>query len=61
MDVILRGINAEELSTSTQVTASMISLCTIIPSDFFRDRFDDDTDTNLYLSVKNEGKRDGRI
>lgn len=28
-----------------------------LKSDFFRDRFDDDTDTDLYLSVKNEGKR----
>lgn len=62
VDVVLRDMNAEEMSTSTQVTADdSIHGFTVynytLKSDFFRDRFDDDTDTNLYLSVKNEGKR----
>lgn len=62
VDVVLRDMNADELYTNAQVSADdSIYGFTVynytLRSDFFRDSFDDDTDADLYLSVKNDGKR----
>lgn len=62
VDIVLRDMNADELYTNAQVTTDdSIYGFTVynytLRSDFFRDSFDDDTDADLYLSVKNDGSR----
>ena len=61
-DIVLRNPNAEEIYANTQETMDdSIYGCTIhnftVKSDFFKDSFDDDTDMDLYLTVKNDGNR----
>ena len=62
VDLVLRDMNAEEMQANAQVTEddSIYGFSVynyILRSDFFRDSFDDDTDTDLHLSVKNDGSR----
>lgn len=63
VDVVLRNSDAEEIYVDAQVTMDEDSIYGftaynfLVKSDFFTDRFSNDTDTELYLSVRNEEQR----
>lgn len=62
IDIVLRDKNADEVNTNAQATIddSIYGIGTynfILESDFFKENFQDDTDVELYLTVKNEDKR----
>ncbi len=62
VDLVLRDTNAQEIPIDTQETTdnsifgfTMYNI--VLKSDFFKDNFAGDTDVDLYLTVKNDGKR----
>jgi len=62
VDIVLRDTNAQEIQVNAQETAddSIYGFTIynfVLESDFFKDNFAGDTDVDLYLSVKNDGKR----
>ncbi len=61
-DIVLRDTNGQEISTNAQCTADdsiygMGIYNYLLKSDFFRENFQDDTDVELQLTVKNQGYR----
>ena len=61
-DIVLRDGNGKEIITNTQSTMddSIYGIGIynyLLKSDFFKDNFDDDTDMELQLTVKNQGSR----
>ena len=62
IDIVLRDNNADEINTNTQAATddSIYGVGIynfILKADFFKENFQDDTDVELYLTVKNEGQR----
>ncbi len=62
VDLVLRDTNAQEIPIDAQETTddsifgfTMYNF--VLKSDFFKDNFAGDTDVDLYLTVKNDGKR----
>ena len=61
-DIVLRDYNGEEKNTNLQAeTEDQLYGISVnrytLKSDYFKDNFQNDTDIELYLSVKNEGRR----
>ncbi len=62
IDIVLRDNNADEVNTKARGTTDN-SICGfgihnfILESNFFKENFQDDTDIELHLAVKNEGNR----
>ena len=62
IDIVLRDYNGDEKSTNlqAQIDNSMYGVRVdryTLKSDYFKENFQEDTDTELYLSVKNESGR----
>ena len=61
-DIVLRDSNGQEISTNAQCTTDdriygMGIYNYLLKSDFFKENFQDDTDVELQLTVKNQGYR----
>ena len=62
IDIVLRDYNGDEKNTDlpAEIDSSMYGVSVYrytLKSDYFKDNFQDDTDAELYLSVKNENGR----
>lgn len=62
IDIVLRDYNGDEKNTdlTAEIDSSMYGVNVYgytLKSDYFKDNFQDDTDAELYLSVKNENGR----
>lgn len=62
IDIVLRDYNGDEKNTNltAEIDSSMYGVNVYgytLKSDYFKDNFQDDTDAELYLSVKNENGR----
>lgn len=62
IDIVLRDYNGDEKNTdlTAEIDSSMYGVSVYgytLKSDYFKDNFQDDTDIELYLSVKNENGR----
>ena len=61
-DIVLRDSNGQEIVTNAQCMEDNsiygIGICNyLLRADFFRENFQDDTDVELQLTVKNQGRR----
>lgn len=62
IDIVLRDGNGKEIVTNAKCTVNDslygVQTCNYeLKSDFFKENFQDDTDAELYLTVKNQGRR----
>ncbi|MCM1534906.1 MAG: hypothetical protein NC126_03165 [Clostridium sp.] len=62
VNIVLRDTNAEEVPVDAQVTADhsvygIVIYHFVLQSSFFKETFSEDTDAELYLAIKNDGKR----